>query len=111
MLTAAAAGASFDQSRQIVVSVAERPLDEDDFRGGAHHLFGKLSRTHRVIHATATISPHRGVGGIPMPDVIELSFANRRFFDFGETDEIFPTHLDQARNANAPDLYLGTFRY
>jgi methyltransferase FkbM-like protein len=89
-----------------------RLLAEESFLCRAHRLFAKLAATHRVVHAHGNNFGDWGnVVGIPVPDVLELTFARRRDFDFGPSDEIFPTHLDQACNADRPDLYLGAFHF
>jgi hypothetical protein len=45
------------------------------------------------------------------PDVLEVSFANRRRYSFAASDELFPTPLDTPNNPERPDLYLGEFRF
>lgn len=105
--------AVLDRFTQIVAEFhGMRLLTEESFLRRAHRLFTKLAATHRVVHAHGNNYGGWGnVAGIPVPDVLELTFANRRDFDFGPSDEIFPTHLDQACNADCPDLYLGNFQF
>lgn len=104
---------TLDQFTQMVVEFhGMRLLTEESFLRRAHRLFAKLAATHRVVHAHGNNFGGWGhVAGIPVPDVLELSFANRRHFDFGPSDEHFPTHLDQACNADCADLYLGGFQF
>jgi hypothetical protein len=51
------------------------------------------------------------VCGVPVPDVIEISFANRSRFTFLQNQEIFPTALDHPCKLDVPDYYLGTFQF
>lgn len=51
------------------------------------------------------------VGGVPFPDVLEVTFANRTRYRFTETTESFPTELDQPNKAGFADYYLGRFDF
>jgi hypothetical protein len=56
-------------------------------------------------------SPMAVIGNVYFPSTIEVSFANRRRYQFEPSNEIFPTALDRPNNPLRPDIYLGTFRY
>ena len=55
--------------------------------------------------------PLIAVGNVPFPEVLEVTFANRNRYDFEDSDEIFPTRLDQPNWPGGADLYLGQFKF
>jgi FkbM family methyltransferase len=48
---------------------------------------------------------------VPIPCVLEVTFANRALYEFQDSKEVFPTELDAPCNRNQPDLFLGAFRF
>jgi hypothetical protein len=78
----------------------------------AKAVFAKLQEEFRVIH----VHGHSGagslhIGGVPFPNVLEVTFASRHHYTFEETDELFPTPLDAANDPELPDLHLGAFKF
>ena len=70
----------------------------------------RLEKHFAVVHVHANNwAPYLNVGGVPFPEVIEVSFANRAKFSFIESDEIFPTYLDHPNKSGVDDYYLGNF--
>jgi hypothetical protein len=51
------------------------------------------------------------VANVAIPSTFELTLANRAIYECRETDEIFPTALDQPNWAGRPDIFLGSMRY
>jgi Methyltransferase FkbM domain len=99
--------------RQIVIEFhGLRMLNIVSFQQRAHRLFAKLREHHEVIHVHGNnFAGIPVVEGIPVPDCIELSYANRRYYSFFPSNEIFPGPLDTANNSNMPDLFLGSFKF
>ena len=51
------------------------------------------------------------IANVMFPSALEVTLANRRFYQFTANDEIFPTPLDQPNLASRPDMWLGAFRF
>jgi hypothetical protein len=72
----------------------------------------KLNHSHQVVHVhgnnNGTIEI---IAGMPIPDVIELTWARRSSYTFAPTNEIFPGELDQPCTPAKPDLCLGSFHF
>ena len=45
----------------------------------------------------------------PIPDVVEVTYANRKRYHFKETEESFPTPIDAPNDPTAPDMFFGRF--
>ena len=72
----------------------------------------KLSKFYAPIHIHANnYAALSVIANVPVPNVIEVTFANRAVYEFEETDELFPGPLDAPCNNNRPDTFLGSFRY
>ncbi len=72
----------------------------------------KLSDIYAVVHVHA--NNHAGftnVANVVVPNVLEITFANRKIYRFSDTDEGFPGPLDTPCDPNRPDMYLGSFRF
>jgi len=75
-------------------------------------VFKKLTRNFGVVHVHAcNVHPLSNVGNVMVPQILELTFANRRRYSLGATDEIFPGPLDGTNDASLPDIHLGRFMY
>ena len=46
-----------------------------------------------------------------MPNVLELTLANREVYAFTDDPETFPTELDCPNDPRVPDYYLGDFHF
>ncbi|NIJ38723.1 hypothetical protein FHR22_003447 [Sphingopyxis panaciterrae] len=82
---------------------------EDD---GARQAIVNLTNSHRVIHVHGNNYGGVGiVGGICLPNVIELTLLRKDMDQFVASQSIFPTPLDMPCNRSHADLYLGNFTF
>lgn len=51
------------------------------------------------------------IAGVTLPNVVEVTFANRSRYQIEETDELFPHPLDAPCDPNRADIWLGGFRF
>lgn len=87
-------------------------LGQESFLLRADRTFRNIAHTHVPIHIHGNnYAGMEVVKGIPVPHVIEVTYARRDRFEFIENEEIFPTHLDDPCRPDAPDLYLRSFKY
>jgi len=71
-----------------------------------------LSNAYAVVHVHANnYAGFSNVANVIVPNVLEITFANRSIYSFSETDEIFPGPLDIPNDPRHPDMHLGTFRF
>jgi SAM-dependent methyltransferase len=80
------------------------------------HLFArvlqKLSNHYAVVHVHANnYGGFSNIANVVVPNVLEITFANRAIYSFSETDEIFPGPLDEPNDPSRPDMFLGSFRF
>lgn len=72
----------------------------------------KLAAVFGVVHLHANNNGLlRCDGNVPFPEIIEVTFANRRFYDLEDSDDVFPTGLDAPNRPDLPDIHLGAFRF
>lgn len=72
----------------------------------------KLCEAYAVVHVHANNhAAFSNIANVIVPNVIEITFANRRMYSFSETDEIFPGPLDAPNDPSRPDMHLGAFRF
>jgi hypothetical protein len=72
----------------------------------------KLSDCHAVVHVHANnFAGFSNIANIMVPNVLEITFANRGVYSFSEADEMFPGPLDSPNDPTHPDMYLGAFRF
>lgn len=87
-------------------------IGDDDYYERVLKGLQKLNENFFVCHVHANnYAPLMIYGGVMIPAVFELTYANRAIYEAVETSEVFPTSLDQACNASFPDYMLGSFRY
>lgn len=87
-------------------------LDRESFRSRAERVFRTIAHSHQCIHVHGNnYATFANVENISVPMVIEVTYARRGRFEFVESTDVFPTHLDDACKPDAPDLFLGTFKY
>jgi hypothetical protein len=55
--------------------------------------------------------PFFSIGNVVLPKLIEITFANRNYYEFAESNEVFPTALDQPNLPDRPDMRLGCFKF
>jgi hypothetical protein len=72
----------------------------------------KLHRLFAVTHVHANnCAPFNLLANMPLPDVLEISFASRARYRFEPSEETFPTPLDAPSSPKQPDYILGAFRF
>lgn len=73
-------------------------------------VFKKLHEKFAVVHVHGNnFLPWTTIGGVPFPELLEVTFANRTRYAFTPSDEIFPTALDAPNVLGKADLFLGRF--
>jgi len=71
-----------------------------------------LTNSHHVIHIHANnYGGMRVVGGIPLPNVVEVTLLRKDMGTFRPSVTNFPTPLDVPCNRSAADFFLGTFDF
>lgn len=67
-----------------------------------------LNKTHQAVHIHGNNnSSGFFIGGLVMPNSLEVTYLNREIYDFTYSDKVFPTELDQPNNPAWPDIILG----
>lgn len=68
----------------------------------------KINLTHRVVHVHANNYGHVAlIGGVLIPDSLEITFVRILDNDFSESTKTFPTNLDMPCDPNKGDIFLG----
>jgi hypothetical protein len=71
-----------------------------------------LTADHHLVHVHGNnYGPYLVMGGVPIPDSLELTFVRKDDKIFEASDEIFPTALDVPNNPALADYRLGAFRF
>jgi hypothetical protein len=84
----------------------------EDWLQCATRVLQKLNARFQVVHIHANnCAPYALIAGIPLPAVLEVTYANRRLYEFQPTTEMFPGNLDSPNNPNASDYFLGRFEF
>ncbi len=63
------------------------------------------------VHADPSSSGECRLRQFAFPEILEASFANRECYQFRDSEEAFPTAIDQPNSAPDPDLFLGRFQF
>jgi hypothetical protein len=72
------------------------------------HVLHKMNETHQVIHLHANNHGPLGIlGGVMLPDAMEVSYVRKADHQFKVCDRVFPTDLDMPNNPNTADYFLG----
>jgi hypothetical protein len=70
----------------------------------------KLTDDYAVIHVHANnYGDFHTIGGLTLPNVLEITFANRALYSFYKADESFPGPLDAPNDPGRPDVHLDIF--
>lgn len=78
----------------------------------AMNVFTALNQDFAIVHVHSNvIGGLLLIGGVPFPNVLEFSFANRASYELEETDEVFPNELDASNAPGQLDHFLGSFRF
>lgn len=101
------------QFSQIVLEVHQMEwLGQVGHADNVRQALVNLTAHHHVVHVHANnYAPWICLGGIPVPNSIELMLVRKSEGSFSISDEIFPTSLDMPCNPNLSDLFLGKFDY
>ena len=101
------------QFRQIVLELHNFTfLSEWHHANNVRRAILNLTASHRVVHVHANnFAPWTVVGGVPVPNVLEVTLVRTDQGDFARSDEVFPTAMDMPCNSQAADLYLGRFSF
>lgn len=87
-------------------------MSDKSFRTKVAIVLGKMSKYHRCVHVHANnYSSFNIIEGLAFPETIEVTYCIKDKFEFIEEPDFFPTDKDQPCNPDAPDLYLGQFRF
>ncbi len=87
-------------------------LIDPEFQARAMRVLTKLVATFAPVHVHGNnCCGLSNVANIPLPDVLEITFANRRRYAFVDNTEVFPTPLDAPSDDRIPDIALGSFRF
>jgi hypothetical protein len=83
-----------------------------EWRHRAARVIRKLTDNYAVVHVhannNAATTNH---GNVYVPNVIEMTFVNKRAYSLIEENDLFPGALDAPCNPGAPDIFLGCFRF
>lgn len=68
----------------------------------------KIDQTHQLVHLHANNYGSFGlIGGVSIPDVLELTYVRRRGHEFEPCDLSFPTDVDRSNKHGRADFYFG----
>jgi hypothetical protein len=85
---------------------------DPDWREKARRVLAKLRSIFDIVHVHANnYGSLNIIANVAIPSTFELTLANRAIYECDETDEVFPTALDQPNWAGRPDIFLGSMRY
>jgi hypothetical protein len=101
------------QFRQIVIELHDLGrLADPEAAGVIHRALANLTAAHHVVHVHANNYAGWNVaGGVPVPEVIELTLVRKDEGIFRRSGESFPTRLDMPNDPDAADLCLGRFAF
>lgn len=87
-------------------------LAERDHRELTDRALQKLSRQFAAVHVHSNVwGGYSNIANTVIPNVLEVTFANRALYALAASDETYPAPLDQSCNPLEPDFYLGTFAF
>lgn len=109
-------GATYDDLQRLSQIVVEfhgfSKVANGNWRQRAARTMAKLRSMFEVVHVHGNnFAPLHVVANVPLPDVVEVTFANRSMYQFGENEEVFPTSFDRPNNEHRADIFLGFMRF
>jgi hypothetical protein len=109
----AAVEGDFDNVTQLICEFHDfDKVDDERWFNCAERVLRSLSEIFCVVHVHANNNGALNVrGNMAFPEILEVSFANKRFYEFEATREVFPTPLDAPNRQDLPDIVLGAFRF
>jgi hypothetical protein len=101
------------QFRQIVIEFHNLGMLADPNHGNnVRNAFLNLTASHHVVHVHANnFAGWQVVGGVPVPEVLELTLLRKDEGQFDISDERFPSELDMPCHSGSADMYLGRFEF
>lgn len=100
------------QFSQIVLELHDIPRVGDMRDDGARRALINLTASHNVVHVHANNFARFGVvGGISVPNVIELTLLRKDMGEFLPSTTVFPTPMDMPCHSREADLFIGTFTF
>jgi methyltransferase FkbM-like protein len=109
----AASPSALDRFSQIVCEFhALQHIGDQGYTELFRSVLDKLRRHFEVVHVHGNNAlPMVNVANVALPALLEVTFANRRHYQFVETNEVFPTALDQPNIPGMPEMRLGCFKF
>ncbi|MBN8898971.1 MAG: FkbM family methyltransferase, partial [Rhodospirillales bacterium] len=87
-------------------------LAEPAFAETAARVFRAFGERFFVCHVHANnCGDVYNIGNVPVPDTLEITFANRSRYQPLDVMEVFPTPLDMPNQRGRADIFLGAFRF
>jgi hypothetical protein len=87
-------------------------VDDDAWYHRAIAVLEMLTKTFAVVHVHGNNNaPMQTLGNVAFPEILEVTFAQRNYFTFSESNELFPTSLDRPNRPDLPDIILGAFQF
>jgi hypothetical protein len=87
-------------------------IREPEWRALTQRVLGRLFRTHAVYHVHANNwADFQIIDGVPVPDVLEVSYVRRDRATLVPSTAFFPTPFDVPCHPDRPDIILGNFRF
>jgi Tfp pilus assembly protein PilF len=75
-------------------------------------VLSKLRALFEVVHVHGNnAGPFANIANVILPCVLEITLASRSCYQFAESNEVFPTALDQPNLPSQPEMRLGCFRF
>jgi hypothetical protein len=92
---------------QIVVEFHDMCNLNKDHYNKMLNALNKINATHQVIHIHGNnYGNYLVIGGIPMPETLEITYLRRKDWRFKENAQVYPTKLDQPNNPKIPEYML-----
>jgi hypothetical protein len=96
------------QFSQITMEMHTLALGEPDFLRRVRSILAKVYSAHQPIHVHANNHGYVGIiGGVVIPDTLEVTYVRRADHEFRECTHTFPTLLDMPCRKDVPDFFLG----
>lgn len=75
-------------------------------------VLSKLRALFEVVHVHGNnAGPFANIANVILPCVLEITLASRSCYQFAQSNEVFPTALDQPNLPSQPEMRLGCFRF
>jgi hypothetical protein len=105
---AAMSGETIDQFSQIVIELHMLALCADELQRRIIGVLEKLYRSHQPVHVHANNHGYFGfIGGVPIPDAVEVTYVRRVDHHFAPCMRTFPDRIDMPCRRDIPDFFLG----